>query len=159
MRPNSFSLQTVASLNWRFSSGVPMWQTLDFRDLHRKKSKEFKAVNQMDQSIVPSLPIHLASQFSVKIPLLLCQNMEVRRRVAATFVLMLEAAHPLITEVIHLPRELLQYEAIKCHTLTTNRCWKWHCATWCWLSCAQECLFFLLAIACLINCASCVNRM
>jgi hypothetical protein len=83
--PKSFQVPMAASLDWSLPSGVALWHSHDFMEPHIKKSKEFNSVGQVGQSTVPYLAIHLASQLSFKIPLLLCQNMEVRRRAAATF--------------------------------------------------------------------------
>ena len=146
----------MASTSWCLPSDLPPSYTLDFMQLHRKKFNGFKSGDRVGYPTSPFLLIHLPS-YSFKIPLPLCRNVEVLRHIV-TFILVLEEAHPLNTEVIHFPENFCKIElwtipgkrAVQrgyCLILYTTHELKIavesDTVTWCEFSCAQECEFLV----------------
>ena len=107
--------------------------------------------------------------FGSKLQLPLYRNVEVPCHVAASFVLTLKEAHPIIEgqfffQNISVIRSCYaSLDNTLCgiikvlpilhthHTLTESRCSKWQCVTWCEFSCAQECEFLVPLIPSQVN--------
>jgi hypothetical protein len=113
---SSFLIPTVvsfmASTNWCLPSGLSSKYTLDFMQSWSKKSNGFKSGDWVGQITSPPHPIHLSSLFLLKIPLPLCWYVEVLHHVAATFIFMLQEAHPLNAAIIHFPENSSNMEML-----------------------------------------------
>jgi hypothetical protein len=96
----------VASTNGCLSAGLPPWHSFDFIQPHRKKYNGFKSVDR-SLHFFQSTFVH---NFRLKIPWHFCRNVELPRHVTATFVLVLQEAHPLNTETIYFPEHFCNTE-------------------------------------------------
>ena len=172
MPPSLFMTPTVVpfmlSTTWWQSSSPsssPSWYTLDFMQKHRNKSIGFKSSDLAGQAAGPFLPIYL-NNFRSKLPLILCQGVEAHLHVVDTFVLFLQEAYSLNTEVINLPDisvtrscyvsfdNMWQNQGIACsphHMWTENMCSKWDRFIWCGFFCARECEFLVPLTPCRVN--------
>lgn len=145
-------------LYWLIPYVLPPKYAMDFVQPH--KMKIIGSSRVIDRAKPPfhffqSIFLHY---FGSKFPLPLCRNVEVPYHVAASFVLTLKEAHPIIErqfffQKISLIRScyasldnMWYNRGISCtphQTLTESRCSKWQCVTWCGFSCNQESEFFV----------------
>lgn len=112
MRPISLLIPRTASFMTSTSrclpSDLPPSYTLDFRNSTERSLMDSILVTEWNTPSVRffhSIFFHTLS----KIPLPLCRNVEVLRHVA-TFILVLQEAHPLNTEVIHFSENFCKTE-------------------------------------------------